>query len=87
MWKIRYGLGGGFGGLGDWETIEAKSYNDALNEAHDRAVELYSSYSGLHGIRSIEDIMEEDGVTEDEANASLEEECESWIDYEAEEIK
>ena len=79
---IRYGLSGGFGGCGDWEEIDATDEDEANTEAWHRACEEYESYEGMHGLRTIEDIMEEDELDEDEAEDHWREERESWIEYE-----
>jgi len=81
---IRYGLSGGFGGCEscDWETIAARDEDEAYGIAYEAACELYESYDGMHGLRSVYDIMEEDEVDEDEALATWAEEREGWLDYE-----
>ena len=87
--KIKYGLGGGFGGCdsGD-ETIEECENEDEANKlAWTLACEYYEGYDGLHGLRDTDMIMEEDEVDSDEAYQIWEEEREDWIDYEVEEIK
>jgi len=85
--KIRYALGGGFGGCEnkDWEEIEAESREEAENEAERLAIEEYESYEGMYGIRTIEEIMEEDEVDEDEAQDIYRDDRESWIEWEVEE--
>lgn len=85
--EIRYGLGGGFGGCEnkDWEPIEADSLEEAENEAYEQACQEYEMYEGMHGLRSAYQIMEEDGLDEDEAEEEWREERESWLDYEARE--
>jgi len=87
--RIRYGLGGGFGGCEnmEWEEIEAEDLDEANKIAWQGACEEYDSMVGLHGIRDIEEIMEEDDCNEEEAEMEMQEDKESWIDYEAEEIK
>lgn len=87
--RIRYGLSGGFGGceMQDWEEIEADNLEEANNIAWEKACEEYDSYLGMHGIRDIDEIMDEDEVDEDEAEEILNEDREGWIDYEAEEIE
>lgn len=87
--KIRYALSGGFGGVEnvDWEEIEADNLEDAENQAYQSAIEEYESYEGMHGLRTTEEIMEEDKVSEDEAYEIYKEEREGWLDYEAKEIK
>ena len=79
------GLGGGFGGASYVEMYEG-SKEEAEKLARQRAVEEYESYEGLHGIRDVESIMEEDEVSEEEVMEVYVEEVESWIDYRVEEI-
>ncbi len=81
-YQIRYGLGGGFGGCGDWEDASATTEDAANLEAWERACEEYDMYDGLHGLRNVEMIMEEDDVDETEAFEIYEEERESWLYYE-----
>jgi len=87
--RIRGALGGGFGGCEnkEWKEIKAKDIDDAFSQAWLLACEEYDSYAGLHGLRDVEQIIEEDGASEDEAQEIYIEERESWIDYEAEEIE
>lgn len=87
--KIRYALGGGFGGCEnmEWEEIEAEDLDEANDIAYENACDEYESYAGMHGIRDIPEIMEEEGVDEEEAQDVFMEDRESWIEYEAEEIK
>lgn len=86
---IKGALGGGFGGVGsqDGEIVEAKDYDQAYRMAEELAREEYESYEGLHGIRDLSDIMEEEGCSEEDAVAIYEEDIESWIEYTAEEVK
>jgi len=84
-WIIGYGLNGGFGGARDYEVIEANDEDEASAVAWEKACENYESYAGSNGLRSIEEIMEEDDVEEDEAEGIYEEERESWLDYSAQE--
>ena len=83
-YQIRYGLGGGFGGVHDidWEDSDAETEEEAEYEAYILACEEYNSYIGLYGLRTIESIMEEDEVDEEEAEWILQDECDSWVDYE-----
>lgn len=80
---IRYGLGGGFGGVGNWEEINVSSLEEAENEAYWAACEEYEAYGGMHGLLTIEDIMEEEELSEEEAEEQYREYRESWLDYEA----
>lgn len=81
---IGWGLGGGFGGIQNFEVIKSHSKDNAEKEAYQNAVELYSTYDGMHGLRSVDDIMEEDGVDSDEAETIYNDEMESWLEYSAE---
>lgn len=84
--QIRYGLGGSFGGLCEWENSDAANEVDADLEAWEKACEEYESHAGLHGLRDVEQIMEEDEVDEEEAWEIYNEERESWLDYETREV-
>lgn len=80
-WIIYHGLGGGFGGARSSEAFEGTK-EEAENESYDRSCEDYQSYEGLYGLRTISDIMEEDGIEdEEEAEMIYNEERESWLDY------
>ena len=82
-YQIRYGLGGGFGGSGDWEEIDAETLEDAYQYAYEAAMQYYESYSGSHGLPSIGEIMEDDGVDEEEAFEIYQEERDGWLTYSA----
>ena len=85
--EIRYGLEGGFGGCGDWETIEVKDKDDAEAWARDYAIEVYSSYGGMHGLFNDEDALEDDPtLTEEALNELFWEDVENWIVYEVREV-
>ncbi len=81
---IGWGLAGGFGGADTYEVIKAKDLDQASSEAFERACEEYESYVGMHGLRSMEEIMEEDGLDGEEAEYTYNDERESWLDYSAE---
>jgi len=80
-YNIYAGLGGSFGGASFITTEEFKNEDDAFEYAYDCAVEIYESYVGYHGLRTVEDIMEEDEVDESEAIETYQEEMENWLDY------
>jgi hypothetical protein len=86
-WQIRYGLGGGFGEDGEWEDCDAKNREEAESLAYDHACEVYDSYDGLHGLRNVEMIMEEEDVDAEEAEEIWREEREGWLDYESRSVK
>lgn len=81
-YEIRHGLGGGFGGAGEWGTVTANSLDDAERQAYEAACEEYEMYDGMHGLDSIEDIREEHpDHSESEAEEEWRECRESWLDY------
>lgn len=84
LFIIGYGLDGGFGGVNNFEVVQAINIDDANITAFHKACEHYESYEGLYGLRSVDEIIEEDGVTEKEANEIYREERESWLCYQAE---
>ena len=81
LFIIGFGLSGGFGGIHDYEVIEATGEIDAENQAYEKACEYYESYVGLYGLRDISQIMEEDDVDEEAAEQIYCEEMEDWLDY------
>jgi len=80
LWVVFAGLGGGFGGateMGIWKG----SKEDAEREAYQKSIEEYDSYEGSNGLRTMEEIMEEDDLDEDDAQMTYNDERESWLDY------
>ena len=84
--KIEYGIGGGFNDIRK-ETKDFESQKAADDYAYDMAIEVFQEYEGIGGLRTIEAIMDEDGVDEDEAENTYREERESWLEYGATPIK
>jgi hypothetical protein len=80
-WGIRYS-GIGQADQCDWEMIEAESEDQASREAWSSACEDYDGYAGLHGIETVESLMEEQGLSEQEAIEEYNDMRESYIDYE-----
>ena len=80
-WAIFAGLGGGFGGANFTGEIFTGTREQAENRAYGAAQEEYDSYEGLHGLRDVQMIMDEDGVDEEEAEQIRNDEMESWLDY------
>jgi hypothetical protein len=78
---IGWGLSGGFGGINNYEVIKADSIEWADKEAYHRAVDEFESYSGSGGLRTIEEIMEEDELDYDSAEETYNEEREGWLEY------
>jgi len=85
--KISWGLGGGFSGADNCDIIEAPDEDAAMLEAWGNACEEYDSMVGMYGLRSVEEIMEEEGYSEFDAQMTYNDERESWLDYFAEEVK
>jgi len=65
------------------EILDFPNRNKAINYAWQQACEDYDNYAGLHGLRSIEDIMEEEDVDEDEAEDIYNDERENALEYNA----
>ena len=89
--KIGYGCGCGE----NEDYITAKDQKEADSIAWESAIEDYESYEGLHGIRDMSDIAEDDyGISLDEADDATYndieqdyiDEREGQLDYWAEEI-
>ena len=77
-WKIYAGS------LNEAEYIETfeGTEEEAAKYAWESACEDFDSYAGLHGIRDVDMIMEEDGIEDfDEAYEVYAEERESWLSY------
>lgn len=89
IYKIYYGLGGGFGGAENNEPEFARlpDKETAENLAYELACDEYESYAGLHGLRDYDQIMEEEECDEVTAEEIFREERESWLDYWVEEVK
>jgi len=85
-YEIRHGLGGGFGGAGEWEDAYATTQDDAEKEAYECAIEDYALYEGMYGLDDTASIEEENpDWDEDEIWQEYIELRESWLDYEARE--
>lgn len=81
-WAIFAGIHIGGGAIFQEKFTGTKE--QAEMEAWRLACDEYDSYLDLHGIRSIETIMEEEDVNEEEAEEIFRDERESWLDYEVE---
>ena len=92
-YAIFAGLNGSFGGATFQYVDDFNSEEEALNTAYDKAVEVYESYEGCHGLMDLEDVRndlresfgEEPG--EDDVRERYIEEIANWIDYRVEEYK
>ena len=85
LFIIGYGLGGGFGGARSFEVIKVGSQEEADQWVWESACEEYERYVGSNGLREVCEIMEEDGIEdEEEAYDVYNEEREGWLNYSAE---
>jgi hypothetical protein len=84
--EIYAGLAGGFGGAQHQGWAKFKDDTEAEQYAYNMACEEYEGYAGSSGLRSIEQIMEEDDLEEDSAEEEYNQERESWIDYKVVEV-
>jgi len=85
LYKVKFGLGGGFGGARESEILDCESLEEAENAAYLLALEYASQYEGMYGLPNFDEIMEEEGCSEEEATEIYYERLEDWLDYEAEE--
>lgn len=85
-YKVKYGLGGSFNALTE-EILEFENENEAGEYAWESACEIYDTYVGNHGLRDVNQIMEEEDCDEEDAEMIFEEERESWLNYSIQEIK
>jgi len=81
LFIIGYGLAGGFGGAQNFEVIQEDNLEGAEKQAYENACEYYEQYAGGNGLRTVDEIMSEDDLEEQDAIYAFEEERESWLDY------
>lgn len=84
--RIRYGLGGGLSSTIDEFVHPYDSLEDAEDDAYESACEVYESYGHATGRRSIDEIMRDELVTEQEAEEIWIEDRERWLVYSATEV-
>ena len=94
--KIYAGLSGGFGGANFQRILTCVDEDTAMMEAREMAIEEYFSYGGYHGLYTWESMKEtiaedeydgdESQVSDDEVDAALLEDIESWITYYVKEV-
>jgi len=86
IFKIYAGIGGGFNTTSLISEGYYKSKTEAESEAYNQALIEYESYSGSNGLRSIEDIMEQDNVDHEYAIEVYCNEREDWLTYYVEQV-
>lgn len=86
LFKCHFGLTGGLSGVKNYEILDCKDEDEALDTAFDLACQEYERYVGLYGLRSISEIMEDENVSEDAAGEIFDEEREQWIFYSVEPV-
>lgn len=89
-YRIKYGLGGGFGGLRncDWEEIDTDTLEHAWEWAEESARDVYESYAGSNGLFNEREALEDNPeLTEEDLMDMYQEDVDSWIVYIAEEVK
>lgn len=82
-YTISWGLGGGFGGINNYEVVEAENIEDAQSFAFEQACNEYDLYTSSNGLRDLEEIEDEEECSRGEAWEIFGEERESWILYDA----
>lgn len=88
QYKIYAGLSSGFGGAEYQYTDNFEDIEDAEIAAWKAACDEYDSYLGTDdGLRTVDQIMEDESCDYEEAFDIFCEERESWLDYWAEEIE
>lgn len=89
MFEIRYALGGGFGGIEfvEWEEVSANTIEEAMQYAEGLARDEYLMYDGTQGMLNEQDVMEEEGCSYEDAEQIVNDDIESWIEYDAREVK
>ena len=85
-YRIFAGLGGGFGGAKEVDELEFDNKDEAMEYAYHQAFEIYEGYTGMYGLRSISEIMEDEDCNEEDAEEIMREEAESWLDYRVAEL-
>ena len=80
-YRIYAGLGGVFDGAEYQYTEFYSTMDEAERIAYSEAVEIYNNYGGMYGLKSLQEIMEEEGVNESDAEDIYVEYREPWLEY------
>lgn len=85
QYNLYAGLSGGFGDASYQGTGWFDSEEEATQEAYYMAISEFESYEGLHGLRTMEDIADEENLDIDSDYEEIQEiyiqERDSWLDY------
>lgn len=79
-YNIYAGLSGGFGGANYIGTLRDSNLEEAEKYAYEAACEEYDSYAGSHGLRTVDEIMEDETLDERDAYETYLQEMEDWIE-------
>lgn len=85
LYKIKFGLGGGFGGATEEDIIDCDTLREAEDNAYIAALEYAAGYEGMYGLPDVTTIMKDEECLEEEALEIYAEELDAWLDYSAEE--
>lgn len=80
-YNIYAGLSGGFGGANYIGTLRDSNLEEAEKYAYEAACEKYESYAGSHGLRTVDEIMENETLDERDAYETYLYEMDGWLDY------
>lgn len=83
--EIFAGLGGGFGGLKSYGVYEFNNQQEAEDYAYELACNEYERYSNR--FPSVEKIMEDNEINEEEATQVWLDTRDSWVTYKVKEIE
>lgn len=81
LYKLFYGLNGGFGGAINCQVDDCDSKEEAEDNARQLAYEDFEGYNGMYGLKTVEEIMEDEDCDEDYAQTLWTDGREDWIEY------
>jgi hypothetical protein len=81
QYRIFAGLGGSFGGAQEQGVLTFSDEDEAISAAYQEACQIYESYEGLHGLRTVREIMEEEECSMEFAEDIYYEERQNWLNY------
>ena len=75
------GLVGSFGGAQEQGVFTFYDEDEAIEEAYQAACQIYESYEGVQGLRTVQEIMYEEECSMEFAEDVYYEERQNWLDY------